>query len=273
MACKDILVHVGGAAIEARVRVAAELAEAHGAHLVGLHVSMAPEIPPYVEAQLSQEVLEAQTTFATRERERAQAAFKAATQGRRFSAEWRAVQGDAVEVLQLHGRHADLVVLGQDDPDYKGPEVGGVAGRGVLSLGRPVLVTPYVGTCESVGRRVMVAWDGSRAAARALGDAMMLLSSAEEVNVLSVNPGTSHASMAGVDISAHIARHGVEVSAQHITADDVEVGAMLLSRAADFGADMIVMGAYGHARWRELVLGGVTEHMLQHMTVPVLMSH
>lgn len=273
MGYKDILVHAGGTAFEPRLHLAAGLAEAHGAHLVGLHVTTPPYIPPYVEAQLSDDVLEAQTRFAEAERAKAQAIFDEVTKNRTFSAEWRAVDGDAVDVVQLHGRHADIVVAGQSGPDPYAEEYLDVAGRLVLSLGRPVLVTPYAGIPDTLGSRVLVGWDGSRAAARALGDAMPFLKRAEEVKVLSLNPREAHADMAGVDISQHLARHGVNVTAQHLHAEDIEVGAMLLSRAADFGADLIVMGAYGHARWRELVLGGATEHMLAHMTAPVLMAH
>lgn len=273
MAYKDILVHVGGTAYAERARVAAQLAEAHGAHVVGLHVTQPPDVPPYVEAQLTAEVLLAQERFAAEDREKSKAAFDAAMKGATVSAEWRAVEGDAVDVLQLHGRHADLVVLGQTDPDAPATVNLNFAGRVVLSLGRPVLTVPYVGKFETLGERVLVAWDGSRTAARALGDALPLLQMAKAVSVLSLDPDESHAAMAGVDIAGHLARHGVNVEAQHMRSGEIGAGAALLSRAADFGADMLVMGAYGHARWRELVLGGVTEHMLDHMTVPVFMSH
>jgi nucleotide-binding universal stress UspA family protein len=273
MAFKDILVHAGGATFDERARLAVRLANAHGAHVVGLHVTQPPDIPPYVEAQLTLEVLQAQERYARIDREKSQAAFEAATQGILTSAEWRAVDGDAVEVLHQHGRHADLLVLGQTDPDAAALTDFDIAGRTVLGLGRPVLVAPYVGTFKSIGERVLVAWDGSRTAARALADAIPMLQKATAVQVLSLNPSEAHADMAGVDIATHLARHGIKVEVRHGRADEVGVGAMLLSRAADFGADMIVMGAYGHARWRQLVLGGVTEHMLEHMTVPVLMSH
>lgn len=136
MAYKDILVHVGGTAFAERARLAATLAEAHGAHLVGLHVTQQPDIPPYVEAQLTSEVMLAQERFAAEERDTCQAAFEAATHGITSSAEWRAVEGDEIEHLQLHGRHADMVVLGQRDPDGAALTAD-VAARVVLSqIGR-----------------------------------------------------------------------------------------------------------------------------------------
>lgn len=273
MAIKDIVVHVGGAAFAERARVAAVLAERHEAHVVGLHITQPADVPPYVEAQLTLEVLQAQERYARKDREQSEAAFKAATKGILTSAEWRAVDGDAVEALHLHGRHADLLVLGQTDPDEPALSDMDIAGRTILGLGRPVMVVPYVDTFKTVGERVLIAWDGSRTAARAVADALPILQKAKAVQVLSLNPSEAHAAMAGIDIATHLARHGIKVEAQHLRETDVDTGAMLLSRAADFGADLIVMGAYGHARWRQLVLGGVTEHMLAHMTVPVLMSH
>jgi len=273
MAYKDILVHMGGSAYAERARVACQLAEVHGAHVVGLHVTQPPDVPPYVEAQLTAEVLRAQERFSDEDRAQSKAAFDDVIKGFTLSTEWRAVEGDAVEAVELHGRHADLVVLGQTDPDSPATVNLDIAGRLVLSLGRPVLAVPYVGRYETVGKRVLVAWDGSRTAARALGDALPILQRAEAVSVLSLNADENHAAMAGVDIAVHLARHDVTVEAQHLRGGDIGAGAALLSRAADFGADMLVMGAYGHARWRELVLGGVTEHMLDHMTLPVFMSH
>lgn len=272
MAFKDILVHVGGAALDTRLGLAAQLAETHGAHLIGLHVVTPPDIPPYIGAQLSAGVLEAQERFAEEDCGRARALFEDATAGRSFTAEWRDARGDVLDHLMVHGRHADLVIAGQENDDGDSVHLE-VAGRLVLSLGRPVLVNPYAGRFDPHPARVLVAWDGSRAAARALGDSLPLLKRADAVEVLSINPQPDHIDMAGVDIAQHLARHDVNVDARHITTDDVDVGAMLLSRAADFGADLIVMGAYGHARWRELVLGGVTEHVLAHMTAPVLMAH
>ncbi len=275
MAYKDIVVLMGGTAHEERARLAMNLAQAHGAHVVGLHVTSPPEVPAYVDAQLTAEVLEAQARFAHEDRDEAEAVFMAATRASSvgISSEWRAVEGDVLSMVQLHGRHADLVLIGQTDPDSVGRDNPDVAGRAVLSLGRPVLVTPYVGRFDSLGQRVLVAWDATAAATRALGDAMEFLQGAEVVNLISVNPGAAHTAMAGVDIATHLARHDVKVEVQRLNTNDVSVGAMLLSRAADFGADLMVMGAYGHARWRELVLGGVTQHVLEHMTVPVLMSH
>ena len=122
----------------------------------------------------------------------------------------------------------------------------------------------------------MVAWDASRLATRAVNDALPILRKASKVHLLAINPEggrEGHGDVPGADIGLHLARHGVKAEASSIHAEDLEAGDALLSRAADFGADLIVMGAYGHSRWRELVLGGVTRHLLNHMTAPVFMSH
>jgi len=143
-----------------------------------------------------------------------------------------------------------------------------------LGVGRPVLVVPRYGTFETVGQRVLIAWNGSREATRAVNDAIPILKMATKVTVLSVDPeGEPDRRLPGADLALHLARHGIAAEAESTQALDIGVGDVLLSRAADLGADLIVMGAYGHSRLREMMLGGATRHLLQHMTVPVLMSH
>ena len=272
MAIQDILVHVGNCARQNCVDVAAALAAQHCAHVMGVHVTTPPDIPPYIEAQLGAEVIDAQVRFGQEMAAGAKAAFEQTVGVHNLSAEWRALRGDLVEGIQAYGRYADLTIVGQvtpDEPAFSFCE--DVAGRLALSLGRPVLAVPYAGSFGAVGKRVIVAWDGSRAAARALGDALALMQDADAVHVLSVN--AEEGEDRGADVVAHLARHDIQAETHAVQARDMESGAMMLSHAADFGADLIVMGAYGHARWRELVMGGATRHMLEHMTVPVFMSH
>ena len=122
----------------------------------------------------------------------------------------------------------------------------------------------------------MLAWDAGREAARAVSDAMPFLERAEQVTVMAVNPSSGegdHGEEPGADIALHLARHGVKAEVHQTESPDISVGDELLSRIADDGSDMLVMGAYGHTRLRELVLGGVTRSILEQMTVPVLMSH
>ena len=117
-----------------------------------------------------------------------------------------------------------------------------------------------------------MAWNANREAARAVHDAMPLLTHAESVVVLSVDPQDER-HFAGADIATHLARHGVNVEARRSVAPNIPIGDELLNMASDLGSDLMVMGAYGHSRLREAVFGGVTRHLLRHMTIPVLMSH
>lgn len=279
MALKDLLVVVDdSAASAARIAAAAQLAVRHDAHLTGLYVIAAAIMPSYIEAEIPEAVRTAQRRAAEERAQEAAARFDAAM--RRFGltdrSEWRAVRGVPTDVVAVHGRYADLVVVGQVDPkhDHDVPTVQ--PADLVFECGRPLLVVPYAGTFHSVGERVLIGWNASREAARAVGDAMPLLNAAQRIVVLAVNPRAGVEGLGdapGADIARHLSRHGTRVEATHIATDQVEPGDMMLNTVADESCDLVVMGAYGRSRLRELVLGGMTRYMLQHMTVPVLMSH
>lgn len=260
MAYKNLLVIVdGGGNLRERIRLAADLAERFEAHLTGLYV------PPASRPQRPHEA------------ERARILFDDAVSPRGLSAEWRTGTGFPVDAAVVHARYADLTILGQLDPedaqalvDCPRPE------EVILSAGRPALVVPYVGTYDAVGDRILVAWDASREAARAVNDAMPLLAGASEVTVLSVDPVSSreaHGDIPGADIARHLGRHGVYARVESAPSAGVGVGDVLLSRAADLTADLLVMGAYAHSRVRELVLGGATRTVLDSMTLPVFFAH
>jgi nucleotide-binding universal stress UspA family protein len=185
-------------------------------------------------------------------------------------------EDDDTRALLRHARACDLVVMGQADSSQPG---SGAARRAVedvvLQCPRPVLVVPFAGHFHAVGEKVLVAWDGGRECARAVGDALPLLRRARHVRLVACEtPLDVGSESTRVDLDAMrqwLHRHGVEVSAE-VAWTEIDVGNALLSRAADHACDLIVMGAYGHARWAERVLGGVTRTMLSSMTVPVLMS-
>jgi nucleotide-binding universal stress UspA family protein len=280
MALKDILVHVdNGRYCSARLNAAIGLAIAHDAHLIGLYVVTHPRIPAIVRAEIPDDLLERQNRLSFEVAGKAQAMFDDLVQRSGVRGEWRCVEGMPVPTLSLHGRYADLVVVGQRDPSgEEGVDDPSLPDQLILSLGRPALVVPYGGEFPVIGERVLVAWDASRLATRAVNDALPLLETAKNVIVMAVNPRIdegerAHGEIPSADICLHLARHGIKAEARHMYADDLGVGELLLSRAAEEGVDLIVCGAYGHARWRELVLGGVTRHLLEHMPVPVMMSH
>lgn len=192
--------------------------------------------------------------------------------------EWRFVVGDPLETLALHARYADLVVTGQIDPDD--PTSGtnpDLPARLAMTSARPVLVIPYAGTFPTIGQRVLVAWNATREATRAVEEALPLLQRAQKVRVVVFENGreisTAHGDVPGADIALYLARHGVNAETSRLPTGDISVGDALLSLAADTGTDLICMGAYGHSRLREIALGGVTRDILRHMTAPVLLAH
>lgn len=281
MAYKDLLVVLdAGARTRERVALAARLAERFAAHLIGLYVTIGSEsmaqaisAPPGSFASIAHEI-ERQSRA---EAEKAQRLFEDVANRHGLPAEWRSASGDPSELAAVHGRYADLIVLGQRDPDEAGvdwlrprPEV--VA----LMSGRPLLLVPYAGTFAETGRRILVGWDASREATRAINDALPLLAGADSVTVLTIDPkigGTAHGELPGADIALHLARHGVAATIERTVSAGLDPGNVLLSRASDLSADLLVTGAYGHSRLRELALGGVTRTVLASMTLPVLMAH
>lgn len=275
MALKDILVAVDdSAAAAARVAYAVQMAVRWDTHIIGLYIRATPDVPPYVAAQLPREALAVQAEDARNRVQAAQNMFEEAVSdaGLGARAQWMAEGGVAVDRAAVLGRYVDLVVAGQDEPEEYA--LGRVpAAELVLSGGRPVLVVPYAFRSDAIARHVLVAWNGSREAARAVADAMPILESAERVTVLAVDPGSTLGDIPGADIALHLARHGISVEAARIESQGLNPADVLLNRVADLSVDMVVMGAYGRSRLRELVLGGVTHDILKHMTVPVLMSH
>jgi nucleotide-binding universal stress UspA family protein len=182
------------------------------------------------------------------------------------------VAGAADQIGRI-ARRFDLAVVGQ--PERKASLPDQVVDEGVLfESGRPVIFVPFIHKGGSKLDRIMVCWDGSRAASRAVADAMPLLKKANKVEVviISTKPGKDN-ELPGADLGQHLARHGLDIDVKRITSPDVDVPSTILSYAADSSADMIVMGGYGHSRLREFVLGGATRGLLEAMTVPVLMSH
>ncbi len=275
MPLKDILVYVDGSReTPATLAAACGLAHDHDAHLTGLAVDRPPEIPGYAAIEIppsALEIIQAQRkeTAATA-RELFEKTVAAA--GITDRSRWSLAKGMPLESLALRSRYSDLVVVSQVRPDSQSGSAEDMVDDLILVSGRPVLVIPYIGAPDKIGRKVLVAWNASREAARAVADAMPVLESAESVEVFAVEPnGIGDAP--GADIAEHLARHGVKATATRTAGLDIDVGDVLLNQVADTGADLIVMGAYGHSRMRELVLGGATRHMLQHMTVPVLLSH
>ncbi len=283
MPFKDLLVHLDTSEPSAhRLDLALGLARSHGAQLTGLYIlNLVPAIEALTRGYLDQvQYLESYAKLRKDANERAarlEAQFRERSRHEDIAAEWRFLESLPAETVTLHARYADLTIVGQVDPERV---IDGNAGRlpeeVVLGSGRPTLIVPYAGRFTSLGQNVLIAWQATRESARALNDAMPFLEQAKKVTVLTVNPERGRdveLGMPTVDIAHHLAHHNVAVEAAITVADDISSGDALLNYVSDCGADMLVMGGYGHSRARELVLGGVTRQILRQMTVPVLMAH
>ncbi|KIM00391.1 Universal stress protein family tandem domain [Paramagnetospirillum magnetotacticum MS-1] len=271
---KDILVHMDDhPRARIRLELAAGIAARFQAHLIALNVRDQTLLPSHMTARFGGDLDQFRAAGDAEAAKRVKAVVDAFQVPPAVTLEWRDVTGLMSETVALHARYTDLAVIGQGQADSSAPRL---ADELIMSVGRPVLVVPFAGRFPSLGRKVMVAWNGGREATRAIHDAMPLLVSAEVVHVIAINPEhgmAGHGDIPGADICLHLSRHGVKAVCEHVVSDDLNVGEMLLSRLADEDVDLMVMGGYGSSRLREMVLGGATRHMLNSMTVPVLFSH
>ena len=274
---KTLLVPVDERQRSARsIELAGRLAREFDSHVVGLFVQPSTYIPGAAHLEGSHKLAEDLRENLVREPTRlAKAQFDAGVRAAGITtAEWRTAAGDRADELAVHARYADLVILNQTDPHDL--DATHFASAVLMSLGRPALLLPYVGEFRSVGNDVLVAWSATREAARAVTDALPLLRRARRVVVTAVDAQPSpdgHGESPGADIAVFLARHGVKAEVAPVASGGADPGTVILSRAHEQGADLIVMGAYGHSRVRQIMLGGATRTVLQSMTVPVLMSH
>ncbi|WP_432262203.1 universal stress protein [Cupriavidus sp. TMH.W2] len=278
MAYDSILVHLdGNRQAMQRLQIAARLATASQCPLIGLLAGRVPDPGWFYLMNNAQRCLAEDQERRRLRRENMRCAFAAATQDLPLACDWRTVDRDPVTLALREAREAGLIVSGQYDADNaEGPVARQLLEALLLESGRPTLVVPCAGVFPSVGARVLVAWNGSRESARAVHDALPLVAGARAC-MLSAGNGAREPRADATPVSHAVRlleRRGVSVEVAHGPGgSDLAVGELILSRASDFGADLVVMGAYGHGRLRELVLGGVTRLVLESMTVPVLFSH
>lgn len=278
MPYKTILVHLNDERrVKGLIDAATDIGQRWGAHVVALYVM--PPIPTYGPTAFGAGYIQAGLRTFREEADRVHRAFEEASRGRPIIPEWRLVEPGESSVADCvvdHGRQADLIIVGQRDRSFDFSSVLDVPERVILESGRPVLLIPYAGSFPTIGKRVTVAWSRRREATRALFDALPFLETAERVRVVSVNPQrdvTPAGDLPGAEIGATLARHGIRCEVGTSVSTEIGVGDVLLSGLSDDASDLLVMGAWGHSRLRELVFGGATRHILEHMTVPVLMSH
>jgi nucleotide-binding universal stress UspA family protein len=277
MTYKTILLHVNDERrVAGLVEAAAVLATRYQAHLIGLYVM--PPVPTYGVTQIGAGIIKAGLATFREEAKRVHAAFDKATKGLPFVTEWRLVNSrdpGVAETIMDHGRVSDLIIASQRDRDWDFSMLLDEPERLAIESGRPVLIVPHTGKHSNFGRRITVAWNGTREAARATFDALPLLQEANNVRVLWINPqdDPDAGDVPTAEIAASLARHGVKCEGRMLLADDAKVGDVLRADMEEDGSDLLVMGAYGRSRLREFVFGGATREVLRHMTVPVLMSH
>jgi nucleotide-binding universal stress UspA family protein len=279
MSYKTILVHLNHAArTPALMGAGIQLARQHDAHLIGLYVFPAYRLTPPIPLPFSGELAARIRTSMKEDMERVKAKFDEAKEGQQLVIEWRSItteRRDPESIVLEHARAADLVIASQADPDWTFTDILDFPEALAIDSGRPVYVLPTVGRCVVPPKIVCLAWNGRREAARAMADAMPLLKSAEAVYVLSISESAAEAegTLPDTEIAAALARHGVKVEIASAPSAGPSVGEEIHVRAMNVNADLIVMGCYGHTRFREFALGGVTRHMLRDMTIPVLFSH
>ena len=274
---KDIVVNLGlGAKADPAGDYAVSIAAALDAHIAGIAFLYDPIVPVSGAGYIPADVIEAQQRDNEAATKAALERFGKAAARAGVSAEPLTLSASLAGVGEQFSRIArrfDLAIVGQAEPETSAIEEV-IAEAALFGSGRPVIVVPYIQKGPLKLDRVMVCWDGSRSAARAIADSMPLLQRAGRVEafIVSNEPGKQD-EIEGADMGQHLARHGLKVDVQRTVAGDIGVADVILSHAADASIDFIVMGGYGHSRLREFVLGGVTRSIFRSMTAPVLMSH
>ena len=275
---KTILVHCNDARrAYTLLTPAVALADRFQSHLVGLSV-----VPPMVVASAGWVgappiLIDAQCELYREQMPQLREAFQEMTRGKTFGSEWRDVDAGAFSVADIvlaHGRAADLIVASHADSGWMISGSLDVADRLAMESGRPVLIVPNEHADLRIGTRVLVAWSGQRESARAVFDALPILAKSEAVRVVRVAQDASEEVLARTsDIAGTLKRHGVKCEPTNLVALETGVGEILAECAKDFGADLVVMGCYGHSRLREFILGGASRYFLSEAEIPVLMSH
>lgn len=282
MSYKSILTYLdGGARHGAVIDAGLCVADAFDAHITALNVYLPSyqayayygEYPVWEDDTLEREDEEARETA-----ERLQREFQA--HARCFGSdkcEWRFMQGDITQGVSLHARYADLVVMAQKDPDDEMSRGSAdLPAQVALAAARPVLVVPRTGAVDSLGQNVMLAWNASREATRAATAALAFLKRSAHVTVVVIDEGkrlpTAHGEEPGADIALYLARHGINAEVAQVAKGSSEVSDVLLAAVAERATDLLCMGAYGHSRWREWMLGGTTRDVLRRATVPILFA-
>lgn len=280
MSFKTILVHFGSERhMEAMLDAACQMAKRNNAHLIGLFVIPKFHVDPSVAVYVPAEMLTSHKDYHRKEAQRICSAFKKKTEEAGLSSEWQLVESSTPGISSIvaeHARRADLVIVRQPDNTSDDAYILNVPVEVMMGCGRPVLIVPTDQNITELGNNILVAWNGSREAARATFDALPLLKTADRVVVHCIGSGEDVAggkTLPGSEIASNLVRHDVTVDVKIAERADQSIGKQLITASEEQGADLIVMGGYGHSRTREFVFGGATQHIMGNMKCPVFMAH
>lgn len=280
MSIKHLLLYMDhGPGTEGRLQAALALADRFGAQITALCLIAEPLLRGTAGRHLPAEIIREHVSHAEAEATTLLEGARAAAGRRGVVLEIVRESGSADRLPQLlarHARHTDLTVIGQPDLDTNGVDDALLVEAGFMDSGHAALIVPRAGVPQLPPRSALIAWDGSREAARATTDALPLLRHAERTVILVVDAdamGGRVGAPPGADLAAHLSRHQVKAEVKLVASGSAGIADVLLAQVRDSQADLLVMGGYGHSRLREMLLGGVTRHMLERMTVPLLISH
>jgi len=262
----------------ARARYAVELAARHDSHLIGIFVASSgwPSdlSASYVRGhEAMQQLIEQHKTTQSAISYDASQSFRTATERANINFEFRIVREDDADVAKLSCLHADLVIVGHPKPG--GLPKNWSAEMLLLVTGVPFLILPEAWSAGNVAEHVLLAWNASREARRAISDSLPLLTAAQSVSIVVVDPAKNslHGEQPGADVALYLSRHGANVTIEQIESNGSAVADVILNHAVRNHFDLIVLGAYSHARVREAVFGGVTRSLLKFATIPILIAH
>jgi nucleotide-binding universal stress UspA family protein len=278
MAYKTLLVSLNEIErLDAVLKMAAALAVQQQSHVIGLYVIPAPAVYPAVGPYVVPEVFDGLTRYFEEQLKDAKGKFDAAVQRSKLTGQWlevKALTPVMSETVSEIGRIADLIIVSEANRDGKnGVELDFVENL-ILGTGRPLLILPRSSGADLNTDRIVCAYDGSKEAARALHDAIPLLQRSKDVRLFWVDPDSDPARPPpGSDMAESLRRHGIEATAESLPSGGINPAEVVVAKGRELGAGMVVMGAYGHSRIREFVLGGATRHALANITIPLLMSH
>lgn len=272
MALKDILLHIDDTpSCPTRIDLAINLARTHGAHLKGLYVHSHSFYAPRHDMRTTEAVQKAELLFNEK-------VSQAGISAEWLYVDWSVVGVSITEIINLHAYYTDLVIVGQPDhslPDHSTPL--DLPERLGLGAGRPLLVVPYTGAFTTTGERTMIAWKSGRESTRAANDALPILKKSSHVSVVTITSAVSYDNSDeenAVKICSHLSRHGVNAGHEQIlSSSSLTIGDLLLNHACEQKLDLLVMGAYAQTRRGVFMLSPVAKHLMNYMTVPVLISH